>query len=290
MGTHIQALGKTLQRFSARYIPWFRCTSRHKPTSLTRPTTPKKKLKRRHTTHRNTPLLHLFTPVPPNTIRPQGFPPSFSPRHVLNFTLHTNKHLSFPVEDTGKTCPPPPHKAFTPLILPPKHNILLSSSLSPPSNPTTHNKFGALLHPLLPCRPPPPSPPNPPFLPPRPRVNILIKKILTRKMYFLRFFSTVLHFHLSLYQYKGDFQTTHTQNHVFTNRTGRKTFLSVHFYVLPVFWVQIFTTPFFFPPIPLYRRYHYEPITHCAKPLLALSPKMAPISKKKKNRVWNTPY
>jgi hypothetical protein len=188
VGTHIQALGKTLQRFSARYIPWFRCTSRHKPTSLTRPTTPKKKLKRRHTTHRNTPLLHLFTPVPPNTIRPQGFPPSFSPRHVLNFTLHTNKHLSFPVEDTGKTCPPPPHKAFTPLILPPKHNILLSSSLSPPSNPTTHNKFGALLHPLLPCRPPPPSPPNPPFLPPRATSEHFDKKNFDPKNVFFKIF------------------------------------------------------------------------------------------------------
>ncbi len=95
------------------------------------------------------------------------------------------------------------------------------------------------------------------------------------KHFFSDFFLIVLHFHLSLYQYKGDFQTTHTQNHVFTNRTGRKTLLSVHFYVLPVFWVQMFPVSSFFPPIPLFHRHHYdyEPITNCAKPLLALSPK-----------------
>lgn len=158
--THIKAIGKTFQQFSARYRPWFSRAQGPKPTSVSWMKTTAKKQERRDTTHTKASPSPLFSFVPAQNMPSPEFPPLFSPVEALVSALHMQKQVSVSYGNTAKTWPAPPPKSFqTPVYLS-AHNTPLTSSISIPSNPPTNQKFDTHLPPQLSCRPPPPNTSN----------------------------------------------------------------------------------------------------------------------------------
>jgi hypothetical protein len=158
--THIKAIGKTFQQFSARYRPWFSRTQGPKPTSVSWIETTAKKQERRDTTHTKTSPSPLFSFVPAQKIPSPEFPLLFSTVEALVSALYMQKQVSVSYGNTAKTWPAPPPKSFQTLDYLSAHNTPLTSSLSLPSNPPTNQNFDTHLPPQLSCRPPPPNSPN----------------------------------------------------------------------------------------------------------------------------------